>query len=149
MSMLHLQGGKHGLVNCANSALNGWYGSDTLTGKGGADNFVVSFFANNGIDTISDFNSAADSIHLVAGVFGGGLVAGANAILVRANNFANAIGNAPRFIYDTAGADPGLYFDANGGSASDAVLFTSSATIPTSVNRYHSDIGPAPGVSPT
>ncbi len=106
-----------------NNTLNGWYGSDTLEGRGGADVFVFNYFMHNGIDTITDFNSAADSIHLVASVFGGGLVAGDDVILVKTKDFATANGNAPRFIYDTAGADAGLYFDPNGGSAADAALF--------------------------
>ncbi len=106
-----------------NNTLNGWVGFDTLTGRGGADDFVFSFFSGNGIDTITDFNSAADSIHIVASAFGGGLVAGGDAILVKTTNFATANGDAARFIYDTDGTDAGLYFDVNGGSAADAILF--------------------------
>ncbi|MCB1433410.1 MAG: hypothetical protein KDK75_13295, partial [Alphaproteobacteria bacterium] len=83
-----------------------------------------------GNDTIKDFVTQADSIHVSAAGFGGGLVAGQTAALVQTADIATAPGTGPRFIYDTSGADSGLYFDPTGGSTSDAVRFATLTGIP-------------------
>jgi hypothetical protein len=49
-----------------NDRLSGDAGNDTLTGGAGRDSFSFSFFAGN--DTITDFNTAEDSILLDSGV---------------------------------------------------------------------------------
>ena len=111
------------------NSLAGEDGNDTLTGGAGADDFVFSrLFGGN--DTITDFVTQADSIHVSAAGFGGGLVAGQTAALVQTADIATAPGTGPRFIYDTSGADSGLYFDPTGGSTSDAVRFATLTGIP-------------------
>jgi len=52
--------------------LNGWYGDDTLTGKGGADTFVVGGpypgLGGWGDDTVTDFAGGTDSVDLDSGM---------------------------------------------------------------------------------
>ncbi|NES20864.1 MAG: calcium-binding protein, partial [Symploca sp. SIO3E6] len=93
------------------NGLNGSKGDDLLTGGAGADKFNFSSF-NQGIDTITDFNSTqGDRIQVSASGFGGGLTLG----MLDAEEF--TIGSAAtkasdRFIYnDTTGA---LFFDPDG-----------------------------------
>ncbi|NER24305.1 MAG: calcium-binding protein [Symploca sp. SIO1C2] len=93
------------------NGLNGSKGDDLLTGGAGADKFNFSFF-DQGIDTITDFNSTqGDRIQISASGFGGGLTLG----MLDAEEF--TIGSAAtrasdRFIYnDTTGA---LFFDPDG-----------------------------------
>ncbi|NEQ68871.1 MAG: calcium-binding protein [Symploca sp. SIO2D2] len=93
------------------NSLNGSKGDDLLTGGAGADKFNFSSF-NQGIDTITDFNSTqGDRIQVSASGFGNGLTLG----MLDAEEF--TIGSAAtrasdRFIYnDTTGA---LFFDPDG-----------------------------------
>jgi hypothetical protein len=53
--------------------LNGWYGDDTLTGKGGADTFVIGgpypgVSASWGDDTVTDFLAGTDIVDLDPGL---------------------------------------------------------------------------------
>ncbi|WP_019498509.1 DUF4394 domain-containing protein [Pseudanabaena sp. PCC 6802] len=94
-----------------NDTLVGGVGSDTLSGGSGSDSFSFSS-PSNGIDTITDFSVADDTISVSASGFGGGLVAGAP---ITADQFAigsAAVDASDRFIYNsTNGA---LFFDVDG-----------------------------------
>ena len=112
------------------NVINGGLGADTLSGLGGADVFVFKSLSG-GVDTIQDFVSGVDSIHISAADFGGGLTAGGIVRLsATADVLAFAGSGAARFIYDNNGADAGIYFDATGGSGSDAVLFLRLSGLP-------------------
>lgn len=107
-----------------NDVLRGDGGLDKLTGGAGADHFVFNL-ATAGNDTITDFQSGADSIDIFASGFGGGLAAGQSVTLVSSANATSAsnAGAGGYFIFDNAGAGAGgLWWDATGGSAADAVL---------------------------
>ena len=85
----------------ASDTLSGGAGSDTLTGGAGADRFTFND-PNQGVDRITDF-VAADSIHVLATGFGGGLTAGA----ITASQFrigALAADASDRFIYNDTNA---------------------------------------------
>ncbi len=103
-----------------NDDLNGNFESDTLTGGTGADSFTLNPLLE-GIDLITDFVAADDSIRVLATGFGGELVAGAT---IRAEQFrigAAAADASERFIYNnTNGA---LFFDPDGvgGTAQDQI----------------------------
>ena len=107
-----------------NDRFAGAGGADTYNGGAGNDTFVYAAPSDGGIDTIQDFVSGIDKLEINASGFGGGLVAGGGAPLF--NNPDPALfdsgGGSGYFIFDTGGADQfSLYWDANGGSASDAV----------------------------
>jgi len=109
--------------NAGNNILDGRTGSDTLRGFAGADSFVFRdpLGAAN-VDTITDFNVAADTIRLENAIF--------NAIVgtgtLSAGQFvANASGTAQdandRIVYET---DTGkLFYDINGSAVGGAVQF--------------------------
>jgi len=99
--------------NAGANVLNGLGGLDTLTGGGGADAFVFSTALGAGnIDTMTDFNVAADTIRLENAIFTG-LVAGVlTAAAFRANLTGLAADASDRIIHET---DTGtLFFDADG-----------------------------------
>lgn len=111
-----LSGGK------GNDTLEGGLGSDWLTGGAGSDRFVFRDFSS-GVDRITDFATRSDKLQIDAAAFGGGLVAGGSVDLAYAGS-AGAASHGPGgyFIFDNSGADKGtLYWDANGGSGSDAI----------------------------
>ena len=97
-------------------------GSDWLTGGAGSDRFVFKTFGD-GVDRITDFVTRTDKLQIDAAAFGGGLVAGGGVDLAFAGSAGAAShGSGGYFIFDTSGADKGtLYWDANGGSGSDAI----------------------------
>jgi VCBS repeat-containing protein len=112
-----------------NDRLVGGAGNDVLTGGFGSDIFDLSSLSD-GVDTITDFAAhvnngfRADIIQVSAAGFGGGLVAG-DSVTVMDNpdplGVSVSSGNG-YFLFDTGGPDAGsLYFDATGGSASDAI----------------------------
>jgi len=109
-----------------NDTLFGQGGDDTLTGGAGADVFVfsanLSTKGNSNLDTIADFVSGTDQIHLENGGPFGALAEGA----LSAAAF-DVVGSGPaatadtRIIYDaTTGA---LSYDADGTGAGAAVVF--------------------------
>jgi Ca2+-binding RTX toxin-like protein len=104
-----------------NDRLRGEQGSDHLTGGNGLDDFVFDAISQ-GIDTITDFNPADDTLKVLAAGFGGGLTIGT----LTADQFVlgSAAGDAnDRFIYhqDTRA----LYFDSDGiGGAAQVQLAT-------------------------
>ena len=108
--------------NEGNNILNGKAGVDTLTGGLGNDTFVFTA-PTNGVDTITDWKSSSDADVLeISGAGFGGLVANSTVALVSGADAASAMGLAANsFFFDNAGADQGtLYWDATGGSGSDA-----------------------------
>ena len=108
--------------NAGANVLNGLGGLDTLTGGGGADAFVFSTALGAGnVDTITDFNVAADTIRLENAIFTG-LAAGAlTAAAFRSNLTGQAADGSDRIIYET---DTGnLFFDADGTGAGGRIRF--------------------------
>ncbi|NEQ69759.1 MAG: calcium-binding protein, partial [Symploca sp. SIO2D2] len=110
--------------DAGNNTLLGLAGDDLLTGGAGADIFNFSS-SNQGVDTITDFNSTqGDRIRVSASVFGGGLTVG----VLDAEVF--TIGSAAtqasdRFIYDnTTGT---LFFDPDGTGALGEIQFAQLA----------------------
>ena len=113
-----------------NDSLEGGTGSDILTGGSGSDGFI---FQNpeDGIDTITDFTSGADSIVVSAAGFGGGLSAGGSVTLVKMSDVTGYVhnGSSGVFLLDNSGSGQGtLYWDATGGSSDDAVAFANIGT---------------------
>ena len=100
--------------NSGNNILNGGAGPDTLTGHGGQDSFVfnTALGATN-IDTITDFNVAADTIVLDHAIFTGLTGTGTlSAAQFTANTSGTATDGSDRIIYET---DTGkLFYDGNG-----------------------------------
>ncbi|WP_428659292.1 hypothetical protein [Reyranella sp.] len=109
--------------NAGRNFLNGGTGSDVLTGGLGADVFVFrSVLGASNIDTITDYNVAADTIQLDNAVFTA--IAGTGTLSL-AQFAANASGTAQdasdRIIYET---DTGkLFYDSNGNAAGGAIQF--------------------------
>ncbi len=100
-------------------ALLGGIGNDTLTGGAGTDVFRFDY-TFEGIDTITDFVVAEDTIQINGGLglldpvngFGGGLTVGAAITTAQFVIGSAAADASQRFIYDqTTG---GLFFDADG-----------------------------------
>lgn len=120
--------GGHG----GNDTLIGGAGNDTLSGSNGTDIFVFNN-PNEGIDRITSFSPADDTIHISAAGFGGGLTAGATIleeqILISSSSIA-AENASQRFIYNTnSGA---LLFDADGNQTGfDAVQIATLSNEPT------------------
>jgi Ca2+-binding RTX toxin-like protein len=89
--------------------LNGGLGNDLLAGGNGADVFVFDAMNSDNVDTISDFDSIRDQIHLSKAVFAalGDAVGAGEFRLGTAAQDAN-----DRLIYDQATGH--LYYDADG-----------------------------------
>lgn len=99
----------------ANDILTGGAGNDTLTGGAGDDYFTFNS-PNQGIDRITDFAIADDSIQVLATGFGGGLTAGA----LGAGQFrigAAAADANDRFIYNDVNGNLSFDRDGAGGAA--------------------------------
>ena len=96
-------------------------GNDTLTGGGGADDFVFEYL-NHGVDTITDFFWIEnDEIH-ISEEFGGGLTEG----FLQYNQFtigSSASDSSDRVIYNSSSGD--LFFDADGAGSNPQVQFAS------------------------
>ncbi|HIK51845.1 MAG TPA: VCBS repeat-containing protein [Oscillatoriales cyanobacterium M59_W2019_021] len=100
---------------------------DTLTGGAGADTFVFDQIGGEG-DTIADFESGVDRLHVSAAGLGGGLVPGA----IAAGQFALgsiATDSDDRFLYNVSTGT--LLFDADGTGATLPVLLVNLAGAPT------------------
>lgn len=90
--------------------LSGGAGNDILTGGVGNNTFAYNS-PNEGVDTITDFVIADDTIQASAAGFGGGLAVG----VLPANQFNytfQALGASTRFIYNPGTGD--LFFDPDG-----------------------------------
>ncbi|NJK39016.1 MAG: hypothetical protein HC835_10155 [Oscillatoriales cyanobacterium RM2_1_1] len=122
--------------NAAGNVLQGDVGNDTLTGGAGGDGFLYTS-ANQGQDTITDFDPGqGDAFLISAAGFGGGLVAGtalgetgaATGTFVSADVPA-AVGNGPTFLYSPASGL--LSFDVDGIGGQSAVALASLENRPT------------------
>jgi Ca2+-binding RTX toxin-like protein len=109
--------------NSGDNVIDGATGSDTLTGLTGSDSFMFAdALGAANIDSITDFNVAADTIVLDNAIFativGTGVLTAAQ---FRANS-AGVAGDADdRIIYET---DTGnLFFDSNGNAAGGSIQF--------------------------
>ncbi len=101
--------------------LNGDFGSDTLTGGANPDTFAFSS-PNQGIDTITDFVVADDTILVSASSFtGAGLVAGNTLSPSQFVIGATATNANQRFVYDSATGF--LRFDRDGSGVAAAIDF--------------------------
>jgi Ca2+-binding RTX toxin-like protein len=105
-----------------NDILDGGAGNDALRGGAGEDTFVFSTTLGAGnVDSISDFNSADDTIQLDSSVFAG-LEAGAlDATEFLSNDTGIAETAEQHIIYDNVSGN--LYFDSDGSGAAESVLF--------------------------
>ena len=119
------RGGDDILIGGAgNDVLNGGLGSDDLQGDGGDDTFVFNTALDGGVDTVMDFDPAADTFQLDDAVFTG-LATGP--LAAEAFNDGGAVDADDRIIYDTAtGA---LSFDADGSGATAAIQFATLANL--------------------
>lgn len=112
-----------------NDTIIGGLGNDSLTGGNQADRFIFNNF-NEGVDTITDFNSAAgqDIINVSAAGFGGGLTAGLlPALRFRSGAGAVTANNAnQRFIYNSSTGD--LRFDQDGSAAGFSPILIATLT---------------------
>ncbi len=108
--------------NAGTNLLDGKGGNDTMTGGAGADSFQFSTALGAGnIDTITDFNVAADTIRLENAVFTGLAAGSLSSAAFRRNDTGIAGDSSDRIIYET---DTGnLYFDADGTGAGGRVRF--------------------------
>jgi hypothetical protein len=106
-----------------NDNISGGRHNDVLTGGGGKDKFVfdTALSATNNVDTITDFKPADDTIVLSHSIFGVGAAGTLSAGLFGASAGGNPIDSNDRILYDNATGK--LFYDANGGSHSDKVLF--------------------------
>ena len=105
--------------NGGNNTLNGGGGADILSGGAGSDSFVFDAALGAGnVDTITDFNAAADTIRLDDAIFTG--LAGGELAASRfvANTSGNATAAGHSIIYET---DTGkLFFDRDGSGTAHA-----------------------------
>lgn len=118
-----------------NDFLNGGAGSDTLfggagndrlTGGNGSDFFVFNTVPGlSGIDRISDFVAADDTIFLGSAVFGGLLTGGFDTSSFAANSTGTATDSLDRIIYER---DSGkLFFDMDGKGGAAGIHFVTLA----------------------
>ena len=116
-------GGKDKLIGGgSNDKLDGGRHSDTLIGGAGHDKFVFSTkLGANNVDTVKDFNVAADTIYLENAVF---TQTGAEGSDLAAGRFVIGTGAGDandRIIYDPTTGN--LFFDDDGSGADAAVQF--------------------------
>ncbi|MBF2018926.1 MAG: hypothetical protein IGR93_02140 [Hydrococcus sp. C42_A2020_068] len=114
-----------------NDILVGGMGSDTLTGGAGADRFVFQS-AKEGIDRITDFSTADDTILVSAAGFGGGLTADATLAASQFTVGTAATDADDRFIYNNA--DGSLFFDSDGTGSSAEVQIAILNGLPSLTN---------------
>ena len=121
----HLRGGT------GNDNLTGLVGDDTLTGNAGQDRFVFNsaLNANSNVDTIADFNPAADRILLDENVFAA-LAPGTlpQDAFYSANGAISGNDAQDRIVYNRATGD--LYYDADGSGSATAILFATLTGAP-------------------
>jgi Ca2+-binding RTX toxin-like protein len=112
-------------------ALNGRWGDDTLTGNAGQDRFIFSsaLNANLNVDTIADFNPAADRIWLDEDVFSA-IAAGIldKDAFYAAAGATTASDAEDRVVYNRSNGN--LYYDADGSGSASAILFATLTGAP-------------------
>jgi Ca2+-binding RTX toxin-like protein len=113
-----------------NDSLTGGQGDDTLIGGAGRDcfDFTTPLSARSNVDTLIEFNPAADMIRLDNDVFTA--LTGVNAPLARSAFYAGAAAHdaTDRIVYDTGTGN--LCYDADGTGAAGARLFAVLAGAP-------------------
>jgi len=92
--------------------LIGGPGSDSLTGGAGSDIFKL-VSTDQGVDSLADFTSGTDAIHVVSSSFG--MLTGDAVTLVAGTTTPAASGTAPQFLYNSSSG--ALYFDRDGASS--------------------------------
>ena len=114
-----------------NDTLLGGVGSDTKTGGAGLDSFRFDF-TSEGIDTITDFVVADDTIQIYGGLpdyiygFGGGLTSGTTITTAQFAIGTAAANPSSRFIYNKNTGS--VFFDVDGTGANAQVQLASLAT---------------------
>ena len=112
-----------------NDVIKGYAGNDTLTGGSGSDtfNFNTALNAATNVDTITDFNVAADTIQLDDAIFTVLAVGTLAAAAFAANGTGLAGDSSDRIIYET---DTGkLFYDRDGSGVSfDGIQFAKVST---------------------
>ena len=106
-----------------NDTLNGYAGADNLTGGAGADNFrFTTTLGISNIDTIKDFNPAADTIQLENAIFKKLATTGVlSSAFFKANTAGVGTDANDYIVYET---DTGkLFYDADGNGAGAKVQF--------------------------
>lgn len=105
-----------------NDTFDGGLGNDVLRGSAGSDTFVFSTELGAGnVDTIVDFASGDDVIHLTEGVFGDLDVGTLDAAEFVSVSGGLATTSGQRIIHDV---DTGnIYFDSDGSGASEGIVF--------------------------
>jgi VCBS repeat-containing protein len=113
--------------NSGNNVLNGGAGNDTLTGGSGSDTFLfnTALSATTNVDTVTDFDVAADTLQLENAVFAA--LGTPGTLTADAFHVGTAAADASdRIIYNpTTGA---LTYDSNGNAAGGAVQFANIGT---------------------
>jgi serralysin len=103
-----------------NDWLSGGEGNDLLIGGTGADSFYFDVFGDANVDTISDFNTASDTILLEADLFSDDGELGA--LLEAAFGEGTEATTADqRILYDQNSGN--IFYDADGSGAIDPVVF--------------------------
>lgn len=122
--------------DAGNDELYGGNGNDTLTGGGDADNFSYTYSPTEGIDIITDFSVAEDTITVSANNgFGGGLTPGATITTDQFVLGSSARDVSNRFIYN--GNTGALFFDEDGTGATGQLQL---ATLSTGLTMTNNDI---------
>lgn len=111
-----------------NDTLNGGAGNDRLTGGAGRDNFDfnTALSATTNVDTIVDFNVAADTIRIDDSIFKA--IGQTSGVLAAAKFYIGAAAHDAddRIIYDQASG--ALMYDADGNGAGAAIKFATLTT---------------------
>ncbi|WP_017295113.1 Calx-beta domain-containing protein [Geminocystis herdmanii] len=116
-----------------NDTLIGGAGNDTLTGGTGLDSYRFNS-TSEGLDRITDFNVADDTILVSRSGFGGGLAVG-TLLSTQFTIGSSATTSAHRFFYNNSNG--GLFFDVDGSGATSAVQI---ATLNTGLAMTNADI---------
>ncbi len=113
--------------NSGNNNLNGGAGNDTLIGGAGADTFLfTTALGATNIDSLTDFDVAADTIRLENAIFTGLATGTLAASAFVANTSGKAADASDRIIYET---DTGrLFFDMDGTGATAKIHFATLAS---------------------
>jgi len=115
-----------------NDVIKGLGGKDTLTGGTGGDSFVfnTALSASTNVDTITDFNPAADTIQLENAIFSKLTSTGTlSSSFFRANTTGTAQDANDYIVYET---DTGkLFYDSNGNASGGSIQFAILTGAPT------------------
>jgi Ca2+-binding RTX toxin-like protein len=110
----------HVVGNAANNLIDGKAGNDVLTGGGGADSFLFDTSLASNVDTIVDYNAAADAMRLDKSIFTAFTTTGTLAAAAFRVGSASADAD-DRIIYNSLNGN--LFYDRDGTGAATAVQF--------------------------